>query len=1001
MSHRFPLLILVLFFCLQSNQAQQLVRLPQASQSTQRTWLQNDGGGLPFGPYPFLAFQQTSNELVYASFFATDSATSLVNADTGQSWTQLVGTWGTLKYRAYLSSPGGDGNCAAIVETGVSNANLSVQLNGVNNLYYVGITFRATDASNFFFVRALTDRIQLWKKQGGGYSFLQAYSGGVSEGDFLSIEMQGDSIVVKQNGVTRITRQDSFNQGATKHGIFADSANVSLKHFVVATGPTTSDWIRITNPKPYQIYQRDASGHANINISGTYAGNPAAIEARWNNGAWQTLTSNPSGGSFTGTLSDLNAGQGILEVRFTDNPAAFWRQRYVGIGDIYLVAGQSNAEGRINTPQFYTHQTLRAGVYDQQNRWREAYDPTDGTFTNGQNSVWPLLATKIMASQNVPVAFITTAEGATGLTTVGYFGGIWQRTNYTYESCVTIVHNSGVNGLKAILWYQGETDANSPSTTVAQYRTGLQTLRSNLSTDFNLGSLPLVTAQLAYFHTNGISTETRESLDAVRLAQANAQDANIFLGSVLYDLDISEASSSSNDGQHIHTPAHAQIEATRWWRSLSSIFYGGPQGQGRGPQLQSLTKVDPTHIDVAWTVSAGPLMPANPPTIGWRVTDGVGLVSVASAVRQTDNTVRLTLSRALNGAVKVSWASYNDAVGVSLTDNTADALPAEPFINKSIAPILFLSDRDGNYEIYVMDADGSNQTRLTNNPAMDYAPVWSPDRTKIAFRSNRNGHIQIFIMNADGSNQHTLTDYYLDYAGSSISWSPDGTRITFDIGLIYVVNTDGTNLTQLTNEYGPDLNPTWSPDGTKIAFESYRGSNGLYNSEDIFVVNVDGSNLTQLTHQLWQTYPGATFCTTARWSPDNSKISFVTTRSMNYVPLKAFVMNADGTNVRYLSSEIPAARQPSWSPDGTKIAFYGRAGTANAICLINSDGTGFTSLTGSTPGVNGWPGWSPDGSQVGFLSTRDGNLEINAISIGGGSPVNLTNNPASDDNFDW
>jgi hypothetical protein len=299
-------------------------------------------------------------------------------------------------------------------------------------------------------------------------------------------------------------------------------------------------------------------------------------------------------------------------VRFTNNHAAFWRQRYVGIGDVYLVAGQSNAEGRITAPQFYSHETLRAGVYDQQGRWREAYDPTDASFNEGQNSVWPLLATRIMGATGLPVAFITAGQGATGLVASG---ASWSKPNSSYAACVANVLGSGVNGLKAVLWYQGETDANYTAMTETQYRNALQTLRSDLSSDLNLSSLTLVTAQLAYFH----SSETRESLDAVRLAQANAQDSHIFLGPVLYDLDVSVA--GGGDGQHINTPAHAQIEATRWWRALNSLFYGGPRGQGRGPQLKSLSKVDPTHIDVAWTVSAGPLLPANPSTTGWRVVD--------------------------------------------------------------------------------------------------------------------------------------------------------------------------------------------------------------------------------------------------------------------------------------------------------------------------------------------------------------------------------------------
>lgn len=81
--------------------------------------------------------------------------------------------------------------------------------------------------------------------------------------------------------------------------------------------------------------------------------------------------------------------------------------------------------------------------------------------------------------------------------------------------------------------------------------------------------------------------------------------------------------------------------------------------------------------------------------------------------------------------------------------------------------IVFFSDRDGNYEIYVMNADGSSQTRLTNNPAADYLPDWSPDGSKIAFTSSRDGNAEIYVMNADGSSQTRLTN------NGALDWSPD------------------------------------------------------------------------------------------------------------------------------------------------------------------------------------------------------------------------------------
>jgi Tol biopolymer transport system component len=125
--------------------------------------------------------------------------------------------------------------------------------------------------------------------------------------------------------------------------------------------------------------------------------------------------------------------------------------------------------------------------------------------------------------------------------------------------------------------------------------------------------------------------------------------------------------------------------------------------------------------------------------------------------------------------------------------------------------IAFSSDRDGNTEIYVMNAqDGSNQTRLTDNAASDEFPSWSPDGTKLAFTSDRDGNTEIYVMNAqDGSNQTNLT---IDSATDEFpSWSPDGTKIAFVTGAdIYVMNAqDGSNQTNLTIDSATDEFPDW------------------------------------------------------------------------------------------------------------------------------------------------------------------------------------------------
>jgi serine/threonine-protein kinase len=318
------------------------------------------------------------------------------------------------------------------------------------------------------------------------------------------------------------------------------------------------------------------------------------------------------------------------------------------------------------------------------------------------------------------------------------------------------------------------------------------------------------------------------------------------------------------------------------------------------PEIAQEATAVPQVVEIVATVTntAEPAIEAAEPAAATSTTDAASAPSAgvpptstlppAPTPIPTQNKIVFQSNR--DGDFEIFIMNSDGSNQVQLTNNNVD--DNYPAVSPDGSQIAFQSYRDGNWELYAMNVDGSAPRRLTNNPAEDRLPTWSPDGQQIAFISDRDGDFDLFTMNTDGSNVRQVTNTS-DLREGHVSWSVDN-RLVYNAGTwddttweIYTIEANGQNPRRLTNNGISDWSPEWSPDGRFILYLSITGND----DPAIFIMNSDGSGARQLYNSEYYEWG-------ADWSADGSQIIF--TRDENDLSV-LYVMNADGSNLRLLT----------------------------------------------------------------------------------------------------
>ena len=330
----------------------------------------------------------------------------------------------------------------------------------------------------------------------------------------------------------------------------------------------------------------------------------------------------------------------------------------------------------------------------------------------------------------------------------------------------------------------------------------------------------------------------------------------------------------------------------------------------------------------------------------WRLT--------AKASKSADKvSVRVKLANAEGGEAVFERFYKQDAAWLrALAHRIADDIVKAATGRDGIARtrIAFANSKTGHKEIWVMDYDGENVKRLTDDRSIALLPRFSPDGRRLAYTSYKDGNPDLEMLDLETGRAKPFSEEQgLNIAGG---FSPDGTKLLMTLSRgkspnLYVKAVDGNSPAEkLTSHFGADSTPTYSPDARQVAFVSDRSGN-----PQIHILDVPAKKVTRLTNLNW--------CDAPAWSPTGEWIAFAG-RAHNKDKMDIFLVDVTGSQLRQLTHGEGSNEDPAWSPDGRFLAFSSTRGKRSQIWVMDADGSA-PRLMADVPGASVTPHWSPVG----------------------------------------